>query len=169
MKHHLQLPHRLFFISLAFLVLIGGCSSKPSHTTTSVSNAELAQSLQSEDKTKKLWSEYQSWQGTPYKYGGTSKSGVDCSAFVQSVFYKAQNKSLPRTTNSQSNAGYEVSYEDARAGDLIFFKTSWKDKHVGIYLGNNAFMHASTSKGVIISRLDNPYWSSVFWQVRRVD
>ncbi|MDG3088067.1 NlpC/P60 family protein [Vibrio hannami] len=161
---------KLALISSALLMSVVGCTSKPNMSSTpSVSDEKLGSSLSSNDKTKGLWTEYQSWKGTPYRFGGTSKSGVDCSAFVQSVFYKAQNKTLPRTTEHQLNSGYEVKYENAKAGDLVFFKTTWKDKHVGIYLGENAFMHASTSRGVIISRLDNPYWSSVFWQIRRID
>ncbi|TKG10403.1 C40 family peptidase, partial [Vibrio lentus] len=75
---------------------------------------------------------------------------------------------LPRTTKDQSQQGKEIAYEQAISGDLVFFKTSPKVRHVGVYLGNKQFLHASTSKGVIISRLDNPYWASKFWHFRRI-
>ncbi|MCV5688202.1 NlpC/P60 family protein, partial [Escherichia coli] len=88
--------------------------------------------------------------------------------FVQRAFVEAYQLALPRTTKQQSTQGVELSWTDAKQGDLVFFKTRRSTYHVGIYLGNKQFMHASTSKGVIISRIDNPYWASKFWQVRRV-
>ncbi len=109
------------------------------------------------------------WKGTPYQYGGTTKKGIDCSALVQNVYWEAKQKALPRTTADQSTLGVRVNSSEAKSGDLIFFRTSAKSRHVGIYLEDKQFMHASTSKGVIISRMDNPYWASVFWQVRRID
>nr|WP_217904606.1 NlpC/P60 family protein [Vibrio floridensis] len=108
------------------------------------------------------------WQGTPYLFGGDSKSGIDCSAFVQQAFTHAYQRSLPRTTKAQVQYSVEIRWDEKQLGDLLFFKTSKSDYHVGIYLTDKQFMHASTSKGVIISRLDNPYWASTFWQVRRV-
>ncbi len=108
------------------------------------------------------------WQGAPYRLGGSSLNGIDCSAFVQVAYQDAKGVNLPRTTKDQSKIGQYVEYAQARGGDLVFFKTGFNTRHVGIYLGNKQFMHASTSKGVIISRVDNPYWASKFWQFRRV-
>ncbi|GAL21196.1 lipoprotein NlpC [Vibrio maritimus] len=88
--------------------------------------------------------------------------------FCTGVYKDAYALSLPRTTAQQVKVGEKVSYNNAQSGDLVFFKTGRKTRHVGIYLGGNTFMHASTSKGVVLSRLDNPYWASTFWHFRSV-
>ncbi|MFA0077914.1 C40 family peptidase [Vibrio artabrorum] len=111
---------------------------------------------------------YKHWQGVPYHFRGTSFQGIDCSAFVQIAVQDAAQKTLPRTTKNQSKQGVKIAYKQAMSGDLVFFKTSLNVRHVGVYLGNKQFLHVSTSKGVIISRLDNPYWASKFWQFRRI-
>jgi cell wall-associated NlpC family hydrolase len=150
--------------------LFSGCASQINSDNSAANTiSESAQESFKLPRAVPFIEQYHSWEGTPYQYGGTTRSGVDCSGFVQSVFLNAQQKALPRTARAQSHLGYQVEYEKAEAGDLVFFKTSSKVNHVGIYLGSEHFMHASTSKGVTISRLDNPYWASVFWQVRRVD
>lgn len=112
---------------------------------------------------------YDNWKGTPYRLGGASKRGIDCSAFVQVGYFTVYDKMLPRTTSELAKLGQSVSVSNAKEGDLIFFKTGYRLRHVGIYLGNSEFLHASTSQGVIISRLDNPYWRRAFWQVRRIN
>lgn len=157
-------------ISLVFILGISGCSSS-SLTSQNITEpiSYSAQSVLNREENKAYKTEFEKWVGTPYKFGGNTKQGIDCSAFVQSVILSAQQKSLPRTTDKQSQSGIKIDYNNAKSGDLVFFKTNSKDKHVGIFIGNNQFMHASTSKGVIISRLDNPYWASVFWQVRRIN
>lgn len=94
-------------------------------------------------------------KGVPYRLGGNNYNGIDCSAFVQVAYRDVLNIHLPRTTLAQVSIGNELSYEQVQVGDLAFFKTSRKVRHVGVYIGNKQFMHASTSKGVIISRLDN--------------
>ncbi len=155
---------------LAGCSIIVGCSSSGGNTTTSAEATQTTSSIgTSERHESSLFSIYNQWQGVPYRLGGTSKNGIDCSAFVQIAYRDAWQLPLPRTTKMQSKVGDNVNYEDAKYGDLVFFKTSRTTNHVGVYLGNSRFMHASTSKGVIISRLDNPYWASKFWQFRRVD
>ncbi|MDD1779591.1 NlpC/P60 family protein [Enterovibrio sp. ZSDZ35] len=109
---------------------------------------------------------FKEWKGTPYRWGGSSKKGIDCSAFTQHAYNTIFEHSLPRTTTQQVKNGKKVSLTNASYGDLVFFKTGSRRYHVGIYIGEREFMHASTSKGVIISTLDNPYWSARFWQVR---
>ncbi|MGR5237805.1 NlpC/P60 family protein [Vibrio alfacsensis] len=158
---------RRSFFPLVASLLLSACSTGPepvpkaqTHPSWSVNH------LRSENPS--LYQFYNEWRGTPYRLGGSQKSGIDCSAFVQKAFIEAYQLSLPRTTRQQSKQGIEMSWSDAQHGDLIFFKTKRTTYHVGIYLGNKQFMHASTSKGVIISRIDNPYWTSKFWQVRRV-
>ncbi len=148
--------------SFALIVMaLAGCSSTP----TPIASSQI---YYNEMDSSKFLAEFQKWQGVPYRLGGTSLNGVDCSAFVQAVFKDAYALALPRTTAQQVKYGQRVDYDEAQTGHLVFFKTGRSVRHVGIYIGNNAFMHASTSKGVVISRLDNPYWASTFWQFRRV-
>ncbi|WP_313698997.1 C40 family peptidase [Pantoea sp.] len=110
------------------------------------------------------------WRGTPYRYGGMSRNGVDCSGFVYLTFRDKFALQLPRTTSAQSDIGTQISKDDLLPGDLVFFKTGRGENglHVGIYDTDNAFIHASTSQGVIRSSLDNVYWRKVFWQARRI-
>lgn len=156
---------RRIYFPLIISVLLSACSSGPDPETQAERSLPLTQLLSDNHS---LFDFYDEWEGTPYRLGGTKKSGIDCSAFVQKAFVEAYQMSLPRTTRQQSKQGIEMSWSDAQQGDLVFFKTRRSTYHVGIYLGNKQFMHASTSKGVIISRIDNPYWASKFWQVRRV-
>ncbi|AMF96311.1 C40 family peptidase [Vibrio harveyi] len=156
---------RHLFFPLIISVLLNACSSGPDPETQVNASLSVNQLLSGNQD---LYQFYNEWEGTPYRLGGTKKSGIDCSAFVQKAFVEAYKMSLPRTTRQQSKQGVEMSWSDAQQGDLVFFKTKRSTYHVGIYLGNKQFMHASTSKGVIISRIDNPYWASKFWQVRRV-
>lgn len=144
-------------------VVLTACSSSPSTHETAENNQ---QALVDRDS---LMQVFKVWQGTPYRLGGTALNGVDCSAFVQTAVNEALHIPLPRTTKQQVNVGFEIDYDEAKIGDLVFFKTSWQVRHVGVFIGNHQFMHASTSKGVIISRLDNPYWASKFWHFRRVN
>lgn len=112
----------------------------------------------------------QEWKGTRYRLGGTSKSGVDCSGFMQITFRDLFGIDLPRTTTEQANEGRRVSKSEIKTGDLVFFKTGRgpNGKHVGVYVKNGQFLHASTKGGVIYSDLDSPYWSKTFWQARRL-
>ncbi len=110
------------------------------------------------------------WYGTPYRYGGLASTGIDCSGFVYRTFSDRFTIKLPRTAIVQITYGTPINIEDLMPGDLVFFKTS-SDKngiHVGIYDTDNTFIHASTSKGVIRSSLNNVYWRKVFWQARRI-
>jgi lipoprotein Spr len=102
------------------------------------------------------------WWGTPYRYGGSTKSGIDCSAFAQTLMGAAFALSLPRTAQEQKQLCRDVPKNELTEGDLVFFNTSGGVSHVGIYLHNNKFVHASTSAGVIISDLDEPYWEKRF-------
>lgn len=111
---------------------------------------------------------YDRWAGTPYRYGGQTRSGVDCSSFVRQTVDAVESYELPRTTVEQAQVGMSIPRADLEAGDLVFFKTGSLSHHVGIYLGQGRFMHASSSEGVTISRLDNVYWRSHYWQSRRI-
>lgn len=105
----------------------------------------------------------------PYKFGGNSFLGIDCSAYVQKV-YSIVGIELPRTAREQFNAGIPVEKEELTIGDLVFFKTYASfPSHVGIYLGNNLFIHASSkSKKVTIDNLDAPYYAKRFIGAKRL-
>lgn len=116
-----------------------------------------------------LYSNARTYLGVPYKLGGTTKKGIDCSGFTQVVF-KNNGSSIPRTTGQQYKTGKAVAKSNLEQGDLVFFNTSGKGvSHVGIYVGNNNFIHASTSQGVMISSINDPYyWGSRYIGARRV-
>ncbi len=116
----------------------------------------------------RLMAHYRQWFGTPYQWGGNSRRGVDCSAFVQATYQSVFQRSLPRNTEEQADVGRRVSRKNLRSGDLVFFKTGWFKYHVGVYVADGKFIHASESKGVIQSSLSNDYWSRRYWKARRV-
>jgi cell wall-associated NlpC family hydrolase len=110
------------------------------------------------------------WWGTPYALGGSSKRGVDCSYFTLDVMNAIYNTNLKRTATEQYNQSEKIDWSDLKEGDLIFFKTdaSRSISHVGIYMTNNKFAHASTSQGVTISDLSEPYWQKRLYSLGRV-
>ena len=116
----------------------------------------------------KLEVEYQKYKGIPYKYGGTTKRGFDCSGFVNAVYFNAFNIDLPRTTTLMSKQGEKKSKSNLKSGDLVFFRPSRKYMHIGIYVGDGQFMHSSTSKGIIKSKLNNLYWKNKYRFSRRI-
>ncbi len=116
----------------------------------------------------RLVQQYQKWEGTPYRLGGDTRSGIDCSAFVQIVMRDAFGIDLPRTTREQMQIGRRISPRSVQLGDLVFFQTGRTTYHVGIMMRGDFFMHASTSRGVTIDRLGEPYWQQRMIQVRRV-
>ncbi|MFC0180914.1 C40 family peptidase [Thorsellia kenyensis] len=126
--------------------------------------------MSNEPVVRALFTQLNEWKGTPYRYGGNTKSGIDCSAFVQITYTTLFNKNLPRSTTEQAQLGTKIKPKEHRPGDLIFFRTegSKQINHVGIYAENNTFIHASTSKGVTRSSLNNPYWQKNYVYSRRV-
>ena len=121
-----------------------------------------------------LLNDAEKYLGTPYKYAGNTSAGFDCSGFTVKV-YDESNMKLPRRSEDQSNTGKEISIDEAKPGDLLFFATSGGSKvsHVGIVHtinsdGEITFIHASTSKGVIISSLNEKYWNKAYLFARRV-
>lgn len=106
---------------------------------------------------------------TPYLWGGTTSNGIDCSAFVMTVFRKALDIELPRTSIMQSTVGEEVSREELQFGDLVFFNTMGRRiSHVGIYIGESYFAHSSSSGGVKVSSLNEDYYNGRYVTARRV-
>lgn len=115
-----------------------------------------------------ILAEFSNWKGTRYHFGGTTHKGVDCSALMQHIFSDSFHKSLPRTTTQQIRNGEHVNKEMLKPGDLVFFQTSPGTRHVGVYVGNNEFIHASSSVGVTISSLANRYWMDHYETARRL-
>lgn len=121
------------------------------------------------DNIKMLKNTAYGFLGTRYRFGGTSRSGIDCSSFVQKVFRELE-VSLPRTAREQFEFGNEVAPGDLQRGDLIFFRTyASYPSHVGIYLGNNRMIHASSrDRRVVISPMNTPYYRSRFLGAKRI-
>lgn len=108
------------------------------------------------------------WIGTPYRFGGSSRKGIDCSAFTKQLYSEVFNTTIRRSSRDIFSMVSPVSKDDLKEGDLVFFKIHSRSiSHVGIYLGNNRFAHAS-SKGVAISSLDDAYYSRFFYKGGRM-
>lgn len=108
---------------------------------------------------------------TPYKYGGNTQKGMDCSAFTLQVYKNSLAIDLPRSTSQQFKLGNKIEKEELKFGDLVFFNTRRKSfpGHVGIYLGENQFVHASRSLGVTVSSLDAAYYKKRYVEARRIE
>ncbi len=118
---------------------------------------------------ERLENEMDKYLGVRYRYGGTGVSGMDCSGFVSRVFYDALNISLPRSSAAQAKVGVAVRKANLAFGDLVFFKIRRnRISHVGIYVGDNNFVHASTKLGVIVSSLEEPYYKRTYATARRL-
>lgn len=150
-----------------FIVLVmSGCGSvqrvlesEHSEEMDHQRNSLLAQTLRNEVAL---------WIGTPHVLGRADSSGVDCSGLVQLIYADALSVHTPRTTSQLIEEGRRVRKAHLQAGDLVFFKPGKKTDHVGIFLDRNEFAHASSSRGVMISSLDNPYWKDVYRGARRL-
>ena len=117
-----------------------------------------------EVKASKLYSFVNDWYGTPYKYGGCEKSGVDCSCFTINLFDKVYGIKMPRTAGEIYKECEKESIDKAKEGDLIFFKINSNSiKHVGVYLRDKKFVHASTTKGVLVNSLSETYYQKYFY------
>lgn len=122
-----------------------------------------------DDDNAKLYETVNSWLGVPYKYGGTDRSGIDCSAFVGLVYREVYGVNLHRTANDMLRDVRLIGRTQLREGDLLFFTNSkGKVSHVGIYLKEGLFAHSSTSNGVSVSKLESKYWSDHFYKGGRV-
>lgn len=147
---------------LAIILIISGCSVvKP--------DMERENAIR-----EKVVSTAMKYKGCPYKYGGTTPKGFDCSGFTSYVYKKAGIK-LPRSSDDQYDAGTDIDFDEMKNGDLVFF-TRWSGvgklfspNHVGIFLGNDRFIHAPSSGGrVRIDRLSESYWENHYKGSRKV-
>jgi hypothetical protein len=162
--------------SIAFLLLLSCSSGKksgkvevvdmledPAFVPTKVKYARLLGVPPDSIKNKRLYSFIEEWINTPYKWGGTDKSGVDCSGFIQKLFQEVYNLDIPRTSVEQFFTQRVDRFRSVKflsEGDLVFFRTA-DDKyitHVGVYLKNYMFINSATSKGVSLASLNDDYW-----------
>lgn len=110
-----------------------------------------------------------SYIGTPYRFGGEDRSGMDCSGLVWRCHRDADARDLPRTSRAMYGIGLPVTQAELQPGDLVFFATSGgKVNHVGLYEGGGSFIHASSSRGVVRSSLSEGYWRRSYVGARRV-
>lgn len=159
----------LSFASFSALSFQLPASTLPTYSELAVSPAKSALLHQETAPLRaRILDQYKKWKGTHYQLGGTTHRGVDCSALMQHLFSKAANLNLPRTTGEQPHRGVQVAQQSLRAGDLVFFQTGPKRRHVGVYIGDSKFIHASSSQGVTVSTLTDNYWQARYITARRV-
>lgn len=154
------------FIKLAGMLLllsVVGCSSNPNPNFVNYLDNHSNPAM-----VKKIKEQYQVWYNAPYRYGGNSLKGVDCSGLVMNFYDKKLRIAIPRVTAEQAKIGRDVS--QLVAGDLVFFKTGQGKTglHVGIYYQKGLFLHVSSAKGVILSSMEEQYWKKHYWTAKRV-
>lgn len=145
--------------------LLTSCSSRKPLAYTTQQPARLTQRFGFKITKKddlRLYTEAANWLGTPYRYGGNTRKGVDCSGFVNQIYKRVYHKQLERSTAGLAEKNCRRAMKgDLKTGDLLFFNTSKNKKginHVGIFLKYGYFIHASTSRGVIVSNLKEDYY-----------
>jgi cell wall-associated NlpC family hydrolase len=117
----------------------------------------------------KMMRQISKYMGVPYKLGGESIEGMDCSGYTMTVYEASIGVKLPRTSGEQSKLGTDVRFEELKFGDLVFFNTTGeRASHVGIYLGDDLFAHASVTQGVTISSLQSSYYRDRYESARRI-
>lgn len=160
-----------FTQSFYFIAFLGFIALSSSNVFASLSTKPATPSQWAKQQSnhinnsQKVLNVYRQWAGTRYRLGGTTKAGIDCSAFVRTTMSSAFNVQLPRSTAEQRYAGYNIAKSELRPGDLVFFRNN---NHVGVYIGDGKFVHAGSSTGVTIASLSDKYWAKTYTQSRRV-
>jgi lipoprotein Spr len=170
-----------FLVMLAAVVALVGCEpsvryspnpSKPAvdrsagYIEPDASDTGRGESSIDTDRMRKI---IEGYLGTSYRSGGYGKLGIDCSGLVYAVYRDLDNLHLPTSSKKLFNTLRRVSYRDLKYGDLVFFSLNGKHaSHVGLYIGDNKFVHASESRGVIISSLTEEYYRQSYVGARRV-
>ncbi|AHG18441.1 hydrolase [Chania multitudinisentens RB-25] len=158
-----------FITVLPFLYTLSASASTSTTTQQDFFNSASAQSGHNDtQRLNKILTHYDEWEGVRYKLGGSTRKGIDCSAYMQRIFADEFDLNLPRSSQEQMKLGAKVAKENLNTGDLVFFKTSARERHVGVYIGEGKFVHASSKVGVTVSRLDNQYWKTRYVQARRI-
>lgn len=167
----LSLHHAARLLTAGVLVLLTGCgTSDPLQRASSATQqaAHLPPTTEIETETR-LMTAADDWLGVPYRFGGTSQSGVDCSALVRAVYAGAFGLRLTRSTRTQVREGREVDRGDLRTGDLVFFRTGRNQRHVGIYLDGDRLLHASSSQDrVLVDDFSKEHFQQTYWTARRL-
>jgi probable lipoprotein NlpC len=148
---------------LGILLWLGGCAAAPDPAAEAILPAAAPPNPETE-----LVSEIRTWLGTPHRMGGLTHGGIDCSGLVMVVYAHVYDIRLPRTAVAQMHTGRRVDPPALAPGDLVFFKPAYKGHHVGIYLGEGRFVHTSSSRGVVVSRLDDAFWRECYLTGRRL-
>lgn len=157
----------LVLVVCFFSAIFAGCNGSVRFALQKRNTPQISSGEHFSYETRTVMSEAEKWLGTPYCYGGESKKCTDCSGFVQKV-YQSAGIFLPRTAASQFNYAEKISVEESTAGDLVFFSSHKSINHVGIYLGNNIFIHSGSTNGVEKQSLSNSYYRSRFVGFGRV-
>ncbi len=117
----------------------------------------------------KLYKFIYEWIGTPYHFGGNTKKGIDCSAFAKTIYDKVFNTTILRNSRDIFSTTSPLTKDELKEGDLVFFRSDGKRiSHVGVYLGDDRFVHASSSRGVKIDNLNEPYYARIFYKGGRI-
>ncbi|MFK8019028.1 MAG: C40 family peptidase [Pseudomonadales bacterium] len=166
-----QRSTKLFLLLISALIpmSLASCIS----TTANKSSAPFESTNHSSSATSSpviaaLYAQLNEWRGTPYLLGGNNRRGIDCSGFVQRTFADRFERQLPRTTQLLAKQGRKIASNELQAGDLVFFKTGRGVRHVGVFISEGNFVHASKSAGVTLSNIENQYWKQHYWQSRRL-
>ena len=164
---------------LIFLCLLAACScsirSAPRYTADSADSDSVVRELKKRRRASpsRLARVVEGYLGVPYKWGGTTRAGMDCSAFTRAVFRQTYGIELPRTSRQIYRVGRTVSRrQDLKPGDLVFFRNTFSGRgvsHVGIYIGKGHFAHVGISTGATITALDHPYFHRRYVGARRVE
>ncbi len=157
-------------------IVIAGCTGYPRFRSDGPAEASSRPASAQQEEASFTTSEYvrlglilQSYLGKPYAGHSAYEPGIDCSLFTREVFKTFGKMQLPRTAAEQFRNGHPVGRNELRYGDLVFFKTDGASiSHVGVFLGYDNFIHASSSRGVIISGIDESYWARSYAGARRV-
>ena len=167
------------FPLLIFLCILAICScsirSAPRYTADATDSDSVVRELKQRRRASpsRLARVVEGYLGVPYKWGGTTRAGKDCSAFTRTIFRQTYGIELPRTARQIYRVGRTVSRrQDLKPGDLVFFQNTFSGRgvsHVGVYLGKGRFAHAGVSTGVTITSLSHPYFSTRYVGARRVE
>lgn len=165
-------------LTVARASVYAGGETTAKATFASINKAEkdmaIAEAIKYERTIDQILNQASTYLGTPYRYGGTTRSGIDCSAFVLSVFRETTDIELPRVAAAQAQEGESVDKSELAKGDLVFFSQGkGRISHVGIVQdvdenGDVKFIHAATSRGVMVSSLNDRYWGPKYRFAKRI-